>query len=126
MFIIRKRVPFAQVWVCDPKGDAAEIEFVSREVAFGGDARGLRVGCINPDVGEANVTIADESEECPEREPDFVCEVDTPSRQLEVSDSAQNFVLVVGVSEVKSRISIWMNHPSEPDKIFFRIGMSSP
>ncbi len=126
MFIIRKRIPFGQIWVSDTKGDATDIEYLSREVAFGGDARGLRIGCVNPDDGETNVTIADENEECPTREQDFVCEIDTPSRKIEIADSEENFILVLGVGALKLRISIWMDHPIEPDNIFLRIEAATP
>lgn len=49
--------------------------------------------------------------------PMFDSVLTTPSRKLVISDAAAEVLLAIDVATDRTRIQIWTNHPSEPDKV---------
>jgi hypothetical protein len=49
--------------------------------------------------------------------PVFESVLATPSRKLVISDAAAEVLLEIDVATDRTRIQIWTNHPTEPDKV---------
>lgn len=121
MITISEPIRFAQIWLGDPGRRTAEVDFASDEVAVGASPSGIRIGCLNPGDGETVVSICRDCDDVPAREPDFVFELDTPSRRVEVTDSEESFIVSVSVTDIRTSVSVWMNHPKESDEIALRL-----
>jgi hypothetical protein len=65
--------------------------------------------------GETELTVSDE--EVPPGSPVFEGMLKTPSKALQVSTSEDEILLRCEVESHSTRVRIWTDHPSEPEKI---------
>lgn len=128
MIVIKRPIQYAQIWLNDPTRSSVGVEFGSEGIAVGCNAEGLRIGCLNHADGETSIRIFGELDinpevpsELPPRAPEFICELSTPSRRIEIKDSEENFIFELSVDHIKTRVSVWMNHPVEPEEITIRL-----
>jgi len=72
--------------------------------------------------GETEVTLGTTSEVNPGGRPAFDDELETPNRVVIVSTVEGKQALQSGVPFTSARVRIWVNHPTEPDKVIVGIG----
>jgi hypothetical protein len=77
----------------------------------------IAIGCLNPDDGDTEVTLGAAHEVDPGRRPVFDNKLATPDRNVIVSTAEHETVLKARVKNISTRIRIWTNHPSEPDRV---------
>ncbi len=77
----------------------------------------VAVGCLMYLDGETEVVVGNPSEVAFGRAPAFDGMLETPSHTVVISTVELETVLQAAVPNVRTRIRIWVNHPTEPDKI---------
>jgi hypothetical protein len=77
----------------------------------------VAIGCISFMDGEAKVTLNAGEPDAATRMPVFDGFINTPRRLLIVSTPENNILLRSRVPNIRTRVRIFTNHPSEPDKI---------
>ena len=80
----------------------------------------VAVGTLCEADGETAITLTDDSglpRSDPAMQLAFEAIIDTPRRDLSVCTVDLKPVLSLRVSTKRTRIEIWANHPSEPDRI---------
>jgi hypothetical protein len=78
---------------------------------------GIVVGCRTFADGPTDLLIGPASEVGSEEIPAFDGVLDTPSRKIVVSTVEGQRLLQETVSSADTRVRIWVNHPTEPDRI---------
>lgn len=81
----------------------------------------VAVGCRPEDDGPTTVILGSKSLVDPGREPFFACEIETPSRVLELQTALGATLATADVGRSIARLSVWVNDSLEPDKIIFGI-----
>jgi hypothetical protein len=76
----------------------------------------IAVGCMSDSNGETEVTLGT-MEGLPRENLAFEGELETPSRAVAVWTVLRETVLQAPVSHVRTGVRIWVNHPSEPNKV---------
>jgi hypothetical protein len=79
------------------------------------------VGCLAEMDGETEVSIGAAEGIDTGGAPTFDGMLTTPSRKVFVS-SVEQSVLSATVSGITTRVRIWTNHPTEPDKVVVGLG----
>jgi hypothetical protein len=77
----------------------------------------IAVGCRAEDDGDTEITLGDALSVGTDEEPIFVGLVRTPSRKLSIRTVDEISLLEVSVPSAETRVSIWVNDRSEPDRI---------
>lgn len=67
--------------------------------------------------GATEIVLARTHEVDPGGRPAFDGMLETPNRTVVVSTVEQEVVLEAIVSSTRTRVQIWVNHPTEPDQI---------
>jgi hypothetical protein len=77
----------------------------------------ISVGCLTFADGATEVKLGPASEVNPGTRPAFDGELETPNRAVTVSTVEWEKLLEERVPFENTRIWIWVNHPTEPDKV---------
>jgi hypothetical protein len=77
----------------------------------------VSVGCLMYQDGETELAMGELQEVAFGGAPAFDGILDTPSRSVVISTVEWQTVLQANVPDIKTRIRIWVNHPTEPDRI---------
>ena len=72
--------------------------------------------------GETEVTLGTSDEVDPGDLPAFDAMLETPNRAVVVWTVEDETVLEAPVPTKQTRVRIWVNHPTEPDKIIVGLG----
>jgi len=72
--------------------------------------------------GKTDVTIGTPQELGEVADPAFDGELATPSRSVVVWTVAREIILRAPTVHLKTRVRIWVNHPSEPDRVAIVLG----
>jgi hypothetical protein len=102
--------------------EARDIPHIERgSVIWSADAC-IAVGCT-PDVdGETTISIGPFEQISLTDEPAFDGELETASKIVNVEIVPGKRILQEQVAGVKTRIRIWINHPTEPDNVTIGLG----
>lgn len=82
----------------------------------------IRVPCLYWNDGDTKVTLGTFAEVDPGTKPDFDDMLDTPRREVILSDAHSTELARKSVDTKRTRIRIWINHPTEPDEVTIAIG----
>jgi len=77
----------------------------------------IAIGCMSDCNGETEVTVGSAHEVDLSEPHAFEGELESPSRTLAVSTVLRKTILKSPVLHSKTRVRIWVNHPSEPNRI---------
>lgn len=80
------------------------------------------VACLCFVDGKTEFVASNSAEGVPSAPAAFDGMLDTPSRVIEVSTSEREVLLRCPVQTHFTRVRVWTNHPSEPDKILALFG----
>ena len=76
----------------------------------------VAVGCMADCNGKTEITLGAGREVGLRGAPVFEGELDTPNREIAVRTVLRENILQATVPHLITRVRIWVNHPSEPDK----------
>ena len=96
-------------------------EFIEGELILSTPSR-ISVGCLMFADGETEVTLGPTDEVDPGGLPAFDATLETPNHAVVVWTVEDETVLSAKVPNVETRVLIWVNHPTEPDKIIIGLG----
>lgn len=82
----------------------------------------ISVGCLMFLDGETEVTLGSADEVNPGELPPFDADLKTPNRDVTVWTVEREVVLKTAVPGSKTRVRIWVNHPTEPDRVIIGLG----
>ena|SRR5436309_263039 len=77
----------------------------------------IAIGCMSDCNGETEVSVGLGRDVGTSEAPTFEGELDSPSRTVALRTVLRSRVLEASVRNARTRVRIWVNHPSEPDKI---------
>jgi hypothetical protein len=89
----------------------------SMEDRIASTASCVAIGTLCEMDGETEITLADGPPVKSDAPPIFDGMLDSPSRRIGVFTSDNNCAMEIVASHVQTRIRIWTNHCSEPDRI---------
>jgi hypothetical protein len=78
----------------------------------------IGVGCHSEQDGATKFTLGPVSSVDPGHPPAFVGRLQTPSRVLAIHSVELNTILKAPVPRQQIDISIWTNHPTQPDRVW--------
>jgi hypothetical protein len=82
----------------------------------------IAVGCMSDSNGETEITLGPTLELRQREHPAFEGELETPNRAVVVWTVLRDTILQAAVPQPRTRVCIWVNHPSEPDKVIIGLG----
>jgi hypothetical protein len=82
----------------------------------------IAVGCLAFMDGETEVSLGQARDVDPGGQPAFDGVLETPNRAVMVSTAEGEKVLDAGVPGKSTRVRIWTNHPTEPDRVIIGLG----
>jgi hypothetical protein len=82
----------------------------------------IGVGCLMHQDGGTSVTLGLSSEIDLLSRPSFDGILQTPDRVVQLFDANNPEIMRADVSETKTRVRIWMDHPIEPDEVTILLG----
>jgi hypothetical protein len=77
----------------------------------------IAVGCMADSNGKTEVTLGTVQELRSHESPAFEGKLETPSRAIVVQTVFRQTILQAPVPGSSTRVRIWVNHPSEPDRV---------
>jgi hypothetical protein len=77
----------------------------------------IAVGCMSDSNGKTEVILGATKEVDPRDRPVFVGELETRNRAIAVRTVLREPILQAPVPRPSTRVRIWVNHPTEPDKV---------
>ena len=77
----------------------------------------IAVGCMSDSNGETEVILGATQEVDPNDNPAFVGELETRNRAIVVRTVLREPIVQAPVPRSSTRVRIWVNHPTEPDKV---------
>lgn len=77
----------------------------------------IAVGCMSDCNGETELTLGPVKEVSLREIPVFEGELTTPNHKVAVRTVLNEIVLQAPVLHSRTKVRIWVNHPSEPDKV---------
>jgi hypothetical protein len=96
-------------------------EFIEGPLILSTPSR-ISVGCLMFADGETEVTLGTSDEVDPGEPPAFDATLETPSHAVVVWTVEDEMVLSAKVPDAETRVRIWVNHPTEPDKVIIGLG----
>ena len=86
------------------------------------DARCISVACLMWQDGETLVRLGDAQDLKQEAAPAFDEMLETPNQIVRVSTVERETILEQKVPEMRTRVRLWINRPSEPDEVVIGLG----
>lgn len=77
----------------------------------------ISVACLHEIDGEAELVLGPADEAMPEYSLDFDGQLETPSRQLKITNVPGELLLKAKVEQASTRIRIWRSHPDWPEQV---------
>jgi hypothetical protein len=81
----------------------------------------LAISCKSESDGETTIVLGLTSEVDPHTDPEFQGRLDTPDHNVVVRSILGERLLGVRVQRAQTQIRIWVNDPTEPDKIIIGV-----
>ena len=119
-FTTRVAPPNSLLFISDPDGGEAP-EPIWGELILSTPSC-ISVGCLMFLDGETEVTLGAADEVNPGELPAFDAELETPNRAVAVWTVERETVLSAAVTTPQTRVRIWVNHPTEPDRVIVGLG----
>lgn len=117
----RTAPPNSLFFIEDPIGGQSP-EIDSRAPRIWSSHSCIIVGCLNFTDGETDFTASNSADDAAPSAPAFAGSLDTPSGLIEISTSEREVLLRIAVATHVTPVQIWINHPSEPDRILAVFG----
>lgn len=82
----------------------------------------IAVGCMAEDDGQTEITLASLAEVDQDEKPSYEGMLRTPKHRVVVRSVLGQQLLELSVAHELTRIKIWANDPSEPDRVVVGVG----
>ncbi len=82
----------------------------------------ISVACLHEIDGDAELTIGQAGEVAPGYAPKFDGQLETPSREIAISNVPGEVLLKSRVPEVVTRVRVWWSHPEWAEQVFVGLG----
>ena len=112
---IRIAPPYSLVFISDLDGGTSP-ECIG-ETCLWATPSCIAVGYLMFQDGETQVTLGRAQEVNPGGRPVFDGLLETPNKPVIVSTAEHETLLDIRVHNTSTRVRIWSNHPTEPDKV---------
>ena len=112
--------PNSMLLISDPNRGQGP-EFIEGQLILSTPSR-ISVGCLMFADGETEVTLGTSDEVDPGVLPAFDATLETPNRAVVVWTVEDETVLSAKVPDAETRVRIWVNHLTEPDKVIVGLG----
>jgi hypothetical protein len=99
-----------------------DVPTAMRGEPFAQSPRCINVGCRMWQDGEVEITLAASGEIEREDAPALDTSISTPQKQVLLFDANHPELLKLAVSTRRTRIRVWTNHATEPDRITVIVG----
>jgi hypothetical protein len=107
-------VPYSDLLITDGNGGRVPDKIAG---LFASTESCIAVGCKPEADGETEVNVGDRSEIPNTNQPSFEGVMATPNKSLTVSTVEGTLIIERSVANATTTVSIWLNHPTEPDRI---------
>ncbi len=81
----------------------------------------IAVGCMSDSNGPTEITLGSAQDLGSRDDPAFEGELETPSKVVAVRTVLHETILQATVPRPRTKVRIWVNHPTEPDRVFIGI-----
>jgi hypothetical protein len=82
----------------------------------------LNIPALYWNDGDTTVTLGHASEIKETRAPDYDGMLETPNKVVLLFDAEVDEFMSIEVSTHKTRIRVWINHPTQPDEVVIAVG----
>jgi hypothetical protein len=82
----------------------------------------IAVGCMSDTNGKTQVTLGTMQELRPRDPPAFDSQLETPSHAISIWTVEHETIAQKAVLDRKTRVRVWVNHPSEPNDVVIALG----
>ena len=111
----RVPIPNALMLISDLGGGTAPD--LMRDSLIASTSTCIAVGCMADGNGETEITLGAAQDVGLSQGPAFEGELETPSHAIGVWTVLRKTILQVAVPRSSTKVRIWVNHSSEPDKV---------
>jgi hypothetical protein len=115
-----KIAPANSIFFLEAPGGGRYPEIDQRYVRIWATESCIIVGSLCFMDGETELTVSDE--DVPPGRPMFEGVLETPGKVMQVSTSEDKILLRCSVAGDSTRVRVWGDHPSEPERIFVALG----
>ena len=112
--------PYSLVLVGDPSG--REIPNIVAGSVIASTSSCIAVGCLSEVDGETEFTLGATPDVNPGIDPAFEGKLKTPNRMIAVRSVLHETILEATVPEEQTTVRVWVNDPTEPDKVIIGFG----
>lgn len=109
------RPPNSLIFISDIEGDEP-IDFTNVKTIMS-NSTCIAVCCLNSQDGPTEVTLGEVGEVNPGGEPAFNGDLATPKKLVIISTSDRKTLLEMPVQSEQTRVKVWINRETSPDKI---------
>lgn len=82
----------------------------------------IAVGCMADCNGQTEVTLGAADEVGLRGTPAFEGELETPNHAIAARTILREMILQAPVPQPRTRVRVWVNHPSEPNRVIIGLG----
>ena len=104
------------------QGRAVELPTAFRGTCFATNTSCINIGCRLWQEGEIEIMLGTPADLMPEGEPALDRSIRTPRNQVLLFDANHPELMQYPVESRRTRIRIWTNHPTEPDRVTLVVG----
>jgi hypothetical protein len=117
---IRLAPPNSILFIADREGGITPQ--ITREGNVWSTPSCVAFGCLMEQDGPTEITLGPVEDVSLQHAPTFDDLLNTPTRIVIVSTSERTSVLEIAVRDTRTRLRIWTNRRSEPDKVVIGVG----
>jgi len=81
----------------------------------------IAVGCMSDSNGPTEITLGSGQDVGSRDNPAFEGELETPSKVVAVRTVLHETILQAPVPRPRTKVRVWVNHPTEPDRVFIGV-----
>lgn len=118
----RAASPNSVIFLEDVSGGELEDFDPMVEPRMGASPSMIWIGCLSFMDGTTEFVLGSAEEVTPDQEPIFDDVLETPSRAVAIRTSHLRTILGNKVPTSSTRVRIWTNDPSEPDRVIIGLG----
>jgi hypothetical protein len=112
---IKYAMPNGLFFIEDISGGRPPDPFTDEKVQYTSSC--ISVACLHEIDGEAEIVLGPSEEVAPAYALAFDGSLDTPSKELVITDVPGNHLLKARVPDIVTRIRVWRSHPDWPDQV---------
>lgn len=118
---IRKIAPeYLSFYIAGSRDVEIPLDMERRGIVASGEC--LNIPCLYWNDGDTTVTLGYAAEVPETRPADFDGILKTPDKTLVLFDANMPEIMRMSLPSRKTRVRVWINHPTEPDEVIIALG----